>query len=222
MISVVGTLNKTNAIQPLRYVLDGYEDHSFTLNGTLLSSRTLYTSPVLTPGNHSLVVTLMSNATALILDGTFIMANSTEGTKGKINHIPEIVGGTAGGVVFILLLLVLFFLHRLRRRNTGLSHVPLKFMPLNSLRHSKFLAPLALYRRLSRCQKKRLHRENTVTTEYLSPFLHLHLRILSLLCRRSLELATGTVLRPRVWSHERQGQPWAAYLSFFHLHPLFC
>jgi hypothetical protein len=82
---------------------------------------------MLTPGNHSLALTLMSNTTAIFLDGMSIVSKSPAETKGKLDHTPEIVGGTIGGVVSVLLLLVLFLLYRRKRRNTGQSHVLLRF-----------------------------------------------------------------------------------------------
>lgn len=118
MITVIGNLTQTDIPQPLRYVLDGEEDQSFTLNASFSSSTTLYSSLMLTPGNHLLALTLMSNASTLVLDGMSIKEEeSTAEATG--NHTSAIVGGTSIGVVLALLLVAVFFLRRRRRHNRG-------------------------------------------------------------------------------------------------------
>lgn len=121
MVSILGTfkVDGTGANTSLLYTLDGRDDRSFPLKSIgPPPSHSLYLSPWLSQGRHTLVLALSGRA-ALFIDGMNVTTGST--LKGPANatherrHIGAIVGGTLGGVVFIVLLCLFFLVYRRHR-----------------------------------------------------------------------------------------------------------
>ncbi|KAJ6592248.1 hypothetical protein DFH09DRAFT_1136962 [Mycena vulgaris] len=110
LITVVGTIRSDQPAQlnsALSYVLDGEDDHSFHPN---VSSPTIYSSPDLSQGMHTLAIRLINDHTTLSVSG----GNITTVQPDSDNHhrTIAIIAGTIGGfVVLTVILLGLFLFH---------------------------------------------------------------------------------------------------------------
>jgi hypothetical protein len=117
-IAVAGRLADSILRSALHYVLDGKDDASYSPSKSPTSEKDLYSSPPLPPGRHTLALRSVANDTTLFIEGMniTILTGMTDGPHGHKKHIPEIVGGTIGGVIFLALVLLAFLLYR-RRKN---------------------------------------------------------------------------------------------------------
>ncbi|KAJ7694647.1 hypothetical protein B0H17DRAFT_1057391 [Mycena rosella] len=118
LITVVGTIQSDQPAQlnsSLSYVLDGEDDHSFLPN---ISSPTIYSSPDLLQGPHTLAIRLLNADTALSLSGGTITTAQPHSTNHR--RTIAIVAGTIGGfVVLTVIFLALFLLYRRRRHHAA-------------------------------------------------------------------------------------------------------
>ncbi|KAJ7464454.1 hypothetical protein FB451DRAFT_1403130 [Mycena latifolia] len=118
LITVVGSIQSDQPAQlntSLSYVLDGEADHSFLPN---ITSSTIYSSPDLLQGPHTLAIRLENDHTTLSISGGSI----TTAQPDPSNHrrTIAIVAGTIGGfVVLTVILLALFLFHRRQRHHTA-------------------------------------------------------------------------------------------------------
>lgn len=109
----MGTVQPENIENsPLSYVLDGEDDLAFLFNA---SSPTIYSSPELMQGSHTLAIRLLdSNATLSVSGG-----NIATSQPAPTNHhrTIAIIAGTVGGfVVLTVIFLALFLFYRRRRQ----------------------------------------------------------------------------------------------------------
>ncbi|KAJ7509669.1 hypothetical protein B0H11DRAFT_1254969 [Mycena galericulata] len=116
LIVVVGTVQlqqpAQNSLLPLSYVLDGEDDQSFLFNA---SSPTIYSSPELLQGPHTLAIRLLNDNTTLSISGGSIATSLPE--SGSHYRIIAIVAGTLGGFVVLVVILLALFLFRRRGRH---------------------------------------------------------------------------------------------------------
>ncbi|KAF8661354.1 hypothetical protein AX16_001449 [Volvariella volvacea WC 439] len=124
-ISVIGALNYSQSATPsLSYTIDGMVDSEFHWNSTETTPRTLYASPFLAPGRHSLIMTLMTDESAVFVQSFHVIANNTAASNSVVESAPKwrigaIVGGTLGGLILIMLLgvfIVTYFRRKERPR----------------------------------------------------------------------------------------------------------
>lgn len=184
MISVSGTLssNSESKNPGLFLVFDGKNDSSHVLNYTGLSSNTLYTSDFLSPGHHTLAMTLMTNDTTLFIQGMNVTvmnegitadaaADDRSYAAAQRTRVGEIVGGTLGGLTFIALILVSFFLYR--RRKLQRAKGPLQIIRPRDLYEPKddkqSHTPLDLCEHPCQPRKRPSHPQSIITMGSHSP-----------------------------------------------------
>ncbi|KAJ7210422.1 hypothetical protein GGX14DRAFT_94990 [Mycena pura] len=119
-ITILGTLQPDRLAQtatansPLIYVLDGEDDHTFLFNA---SSPTIYSSPRLLQGPHSLAIRLANDNTTFSVSGGSVATAQPESANHR--RTIAIVAGTLGGfVVLSLVFVALFLFYRRRRRHS--------------------------------------------------------------------------------------------------------
>lgn len=112
-VSVLGSLEtETNIVVPsLVYILDG-QTHN---NATALSNSTLYSSPSLTLGHHSLELILKQNGTSITVSGMNISSDPPPPHRPPASTLPVIIGCAVGGVFLMLVILGVVLFRRQRR-----------------------------------------------------------------------------------------------------------
>ncbi|KAJ6582086.1 hypothetical protein B0H19DRAFT_1252225 [Mycena capillaripes] len=113
LITVVGTVQSENIKNsPLSYILDGEDDLTFVFNA---SSPTIYSSPELLQGSHTLAIRLLNENTTLSVSGGSI-ASSQPASANHHRTIAIAVGTLGGFVVLAVIILALFLFNRRQRR----------------------------------------------------------------------------------------------------------
>ncbi|KAJ7923536.1 hypothetical protein B0H13DRAFT_62652 [Mycena leptocephala] len=126
LITVVGTVQSDQDFEnsPLSYVLDGEDDLMFLFNA---SSPTIYSSPELLLGSHTLAIRLLNENTTLSVSGGSI--TTSQPTSANHHRTIAIIAGTLGGfVVLVVIILALFLFNRRHRQysNTVYALGPLQ------------------------------------------------------------------------------------------------
>ncbi|KAF8637575.1 hypothetical protein AX17_002644 [Amanita inopinata Kibby_2008] len=128
LVSVTGTIAMVDALDPssrlLRYTLDGQEDRSFNPFDTE-TTHILYSSPALPQGQHTLSLTLLTNASILSVEGMFITYTASAGEalpRMLLNkqQTVAIVGAAVAVVMLLAILWLALFISNRRRENTVL------------------------------------------------------------------------------------------------------
>jgi len=133
LITVAGTIQFQQPSQspypPLSYSLDGEEDQSFPFN---VSSQTLYSSPELSQGPHTLAIRLLTNDnTTLSVSGGNITTPPPEPAAPTHHRTIVIVAGTLGGFVVLVVIFLALYLFNRRQRHYHAS-APYALGPLQA------------------------------------------------------------------------------------------
>ncbi|KAJ7097258.1 hypothetical protein B0H15DRAFT_35176 [Mycena belliarum] len=125
LINVLGAIQSDDPAQlsaSLLYILDGEDDHSFLPNISSESS-TIYSSPDLAQGPHTLTIRLLNDHTTLSVSGGSITTAQPDPDP-DLDPDPSphrrtiaIVAGTIGGSVVLTVLVVALYLFRRRQRH---------------------------------------------------------------------------------------------------------
>ncbi|KAF9073909.1 hypothetical protein BDP27DRAFT_1416607 [Rhodocollybia butyracea] len=148
-VEVYGTVGNKDGSPASTYQVDDLPAHTFFFSANNQSNyRTqFYASPLLSPGNHTLLITALGNDGSQVwLDYILYYPSSNESlvsnsssqpgpslspsvtsepsavTNSNAPSVVEIVGGVLGGIVGILLVLIFAYILLLRRRKNPSNH----------------------------------------------------------------------------------------------------
>lgn len=120
-VSVLGSLDsnagKESGSPTLTYILDG---ETVDFDQARSSAGTLYSSPSLLEGPHTLQMASANNDIRLSIEGMVFTAEDSTSNTDKA-RIGEIVGGTLGGVVLMAVIILAVVLYRRRGSRSTLT-----------------------------------------------------------------------------------------------------
>ncbi|KAJ6614165.1 hypothetical protein B0H10DRAFT_2221627 [Mycena sp. CBHHK59/15] len=130
LITVVGNVKFDQLVpssaSPVSYVLDGEDNLSFVFNA---SSETIYSSPILMQGSHTLAMHLAAKNATLSVSGATITTSQAP-SDGHHRTTATIIAGTIGGMVLLVVMALALFLFRRRQRRY--SSTPYALGPLQA------------------------------------------------------------------------------------------